>query len=636
MSTIQYIRNFQQKGWSFLSTLHETIVTDMFRLAKTQYYEATPILTDHEFDVLQSYIETNYPESMVLEEIGAPIASNEMKVPLPVYMPSMNKIKASSDVLTKWTSHFKGPYVISCKLDGVSGLYYTMDKTRKLYTRGDGTVGQDISKLLDYIQIIHLDHVIIRGEFIVSKSVFDAKYQSTCSNIRNMVAGVMNTKHIDSTTRQKLADIEFVAYEVIQPILTPSEQLRFLQKHGFKTVDYKTSTTITTPYLSQTLIEWRKDYRFEIDGLIISSDHLYNRTQKNPAHSIAFKMVLSDQEAETQVVDVIWTASKDGYLKPRVRVVPVEIGGVTIEYATGFNGKFIQENKIGIGAVIQIIRSGDVIPYINKIIIPATYPKMPEIEYSWTESKVDIILVDKENDPVVLEKRITVFFQALQVEGLSGGYVKRLIEHGFNNIPKILKMTQTDFLTMKGFQERLSEKIYTAIQTMLQTKSIAAILAAANTFGRGMGEAKINLIFDKYPEILFSQNTKEKKLEMLQAIKGIGAESASLFVENISNSMAFLQECGIPISESLPNQPEQDTTHALHKKTIVLSGFRDKTLTDYLEQHYGTVCGSTVNKNTFVLVVKSKEDTSTSKIQQAQRFAVPIITIDEFKRVYLD
>jgi NAD-dependent DNA ligase len=153
-------------------------------------------------------------------------------------------------------------------------------------------------------------------------------------------------------------------------------------------------------------------------------------------------MVLSDQEAETQVVDVIWTASKDGYLKPRVRVVPVEIGGVTIEYATGFNGKFIQENKIGTGAVIQIIRSGDVIPYINKIITPATYPEMPEMKYTWTESKVDIILVDKENDPVVLEKRITSFFQALQVEGLSGGYIKRLIEHGFNNIPKILKMTQ--------------------------------------------------------------------------------------------------------------------------------------------------------------------------------------------------
>jgi NAD-dependent DNA ligase len=204
-------------------------------------------------------------------------------------------------------------------------------------------------------------------------------------------------------------------------------------------------------------------------------------------------------------------------------------------------------------------------------------------------------------------------------------------------------MTQTDFLTIKGFQERLSEKIYNAIQTMLQTKSIAAILAAANTFGRGMGEAKINLIFDKYPEILFSQNTKEKKQEMLQAIKGIGAESASLFVENISSSIAFLQECGIPINEPLPNNNpshkshiEQDSTHVLYKKTIVFSGFRDKTLTDYLEQHYGTVCASTVNKNTFVLVVKSKEDTSTSKIQHAQRFAVPIITIDEFKHVYLD
>jgi NAD-dependent DNA ligase len=90
-------------------------------------------------------------------------------------------------------------------------------------------------------------------------------------------------------------------------------------------------------------------------------------------------MVLSDQVAEVKVVDVIWTASKDGYLKPRVRVEPVHIGGVTIEYATGFNGKFIEDNKIGVGAIIQLIRSGDVIPYIKSVVVPAETGKMPDI-----------------------------------------------------------------------------------------------------------------------------------------------------------------------------------------------------------------------------------------------------------------
>ena len=78
-------------------------------------------------------------------------------------------------------------------------------------------------------------------------------------------------------------------------------------------------------------------------------------------------MVLSDQIAEAKVVDVIWTPSKDGYLKPRVRIEPINLGGVTIEFATGFNGAFIKDNKIGIGATIEIIRSGDVIPHIKAV-----------------------------------------------------------------------------------------------------------------------------------------------------------------------------------------------------------------------------------------------------------------------------
>ena len=91
---------------------------------------------------------------------------------------------------------------------------------------------------------------------------------------------------------------------------------------------------------------------------------------KNPDHAFAFKMMLSEQVAEAKVVDVIWTPSKDGYLKPRVQIEPIKLSGVTIEYATGKNAQFIEKNRIGVGAVIQIVRSGDVIPDIIKIVKP--------------------------------------------------------------------------------------------------------------------------------------------------------------------------------------------------------------------------------------------------------------------------
>ena len=98
---------------------------------------------------------------------------------------------------------------------------------------------------------------------------------------------------------------------------------------------------------------------------------------------LPLKMVLSDQVAEAKVVDIIWTPSKDGYLKPKIRIEPISLGGVKIEYATAFNAAFVETNKLGIGALVQLVRSGDVIPYIMKVSMPAENIKMPNEKYVW-------------------------------------------------------------------------------------------------------------------------------------------------------------------------------------------------------------------------------------------------------------
>ena len=183
-------------------------------------------------------------------------------------------------------------------------------------------------------------------------------------------------------------------------------------------------------------------YTYEIDGIIVADDNIHPRTSGNPKHAFAFKMVLSDQVAEAHVVDVLWSPSKDGYLKPRVQIVPVKLG-VTITYVTGFNGSFIETNKIGIGAVIMLVRSGDVIPYIKSVSVPAEKPKMPDIKYIWNETHVDIMLKDKSQDSTVLEKNITGFFKGLEVDGL-GGNVTKIVNAGFDSIPKVLHMSKDD------------------------------------------------------------------------------------------------------------------------------------------------------------------------------------------------
>ena len=621
------MQSFKTHGLPALESLTKDELNDLIREANQQYhdYQKTPTLTDAEFDIAKDYLQSKYPDAEALSLIGANV-SEKAKVTLPVNMPSMDKIKPDSEALSQWCKKYKGPYVLSCKLDGVSGLYDSTKTHRKLFTRGNGTIGQDISHLLSSLHTIpQIPNVIIRGEFIVSKKKFESYYKSEYANIRNMVAGIINRKNVDS----KAKHVDFVAYEVIEPSLPPSQQMEFLANNGFLTVQHLLKTEINNDLLSNILINWRNHYSYEIDGIIVANDQIYPRSHKNPEHAFAFKMVIMDQIAETQVVDVIWTASKDGYLKPRVRVNPVHICGVKIEYATGFNGQFIESNKIGIGAVIQIVRSGDVIPYIKSVTTPAEVAKMPNIPYTWTNTHVDILLANKLSDPVVLEKQITSFFTTLDVVGLSIGNIRRLMQGGYNSVSKILNMRVADYMKLEGFKEKMSQKIYDSVQDKVKNASLAKIMAASGVMGRGLGEKKLKPIIDCIPTILTSRESTIQKYNKLLEVENIGKENAKLFVENIPHMLSFLQECHL---EYKLESVVLETHHVLSGKKVLFTGFRDKPYMEALEKQ-GVQFVSTINKNVFMVVIKDDNETN-AKTEKAISLNIPIITITEFKTKY--
>ena len=634
-----YMDEFKTSGISTLEKMSESQLNNIVLEANKQYHayqtnKCPPILSDSEFDIVKEYLEQKHPDASALQETGAEV-TNKLKVELPISMPSMDKIKPDTNALKQWIQKYKGPYTISCKLDGVSGLYYTLENQRKLFTRGNGKVGQDISHLLKSIKIPKKDGVIIRGEFIISKKTFDEKYKNDFANIRNMVAGIINKKKID----KKALDVHFIAYEVIEPVLKPSEQMKYLTEHGFETVQNNMQSDITNEYLSNLLMDWRKNYEYEIDGIIVSDDSIHVRLDGNPIHAFAFKMVISDQIAETHVTDVIWSASKDGYLKPRVRINPVNIGGVKIEYTTGFNGQYIESNKIGIGAVIQIVRSGDVIPYIKGVTSPAETAKMPDVPYIWTDTHVDVMLANKEDDPIVLEKKVAAFFSHMDVDGLSSGNTKRLIQSGYNTIPKIVHMQEEHFLEIEGFKEKMAKKVHGSIQNKIQTYSKVKIISASITLGRGLAEKKIKPIFEKYPNILTSGETSNEKINMLTHVQGIGKENAKTFVENIPHVLKFLTECNLMQRLEHNTQPSTNTEisatqeHPLFQKKILFTGIRDKPLMAILEEEYKVSFPSNVNKNTDIIIVKMHDD-SNKKIEEAKKREIPIFTLTEFKEEY--
>ena len=182
--------------------------------------------------------------------------------------------------------------------------------------------------------------------------------------------------------------------KLFRHILKPSEQFELIKKLNIISVIHKNMKKVDKSVLSQYLIDWRENYDYDIDGIIVADDRKYPRTSKNPKHAFAFKTVLDDQIVESKVVDVIWSPSKDGYLKPKVQIQPVKLGGAVIQYATLHNAEFVIKNKIGLGAIVQILRSGDVIPKVEKVIKPAKTVKMPssKYKYKWNSTKKDLII----------------------------------------------------------------------------------------------------------------------------------------------------------------------------------------------------------------------------------------------------
>ena len=631
---LEFIASFKKMGVGLLEHLTESqLASIVSECDKAFHYNKEPLMSDMQYDIVKEYMEKKFPGNAIFKQIGTPVEKN--KTVLPYEMASMDKIKPDTGALNSWKQKFGGPYVLSCKMDGVSGLYSTEGSAgAKLYTRGNGKIGQDVSHLIPFLHLPKIKGIVVRGEFIMPKAVFAEKYATKFANIRNLVAGIVNRQTID----EKAKDLHFVCYEVIKPEFKPSEQMELLVAEGFETVQHKSVSVagaLTNEALSDLLIEWRKTYVYEIDGIIVTDDRVYPRKSGNPEHAFAFKMVLSDQMAEAKVVNVIWTPSKDGYLKPRVQIEPIKLGGVTIEYATGFNGSFIRDNKIGIGALIQIIRSGDVIPHIRGVTQAAEEAKMPDVPYKWNDTGIDIMLEDVGSNLTVLEKNLTGFFKGIGVEGLSSGNIARIVAAGYDSVPKIIHMSKEDFLKVDGFKDKLATKIYDGIRIGLNKVSLLVLMSASNIFGRGISEKKIEPILETYPDILVSGDSVEEKVKKVTSVKGMARKSAEAFVEKIPAFMTFLSETGLQgkLGASSPSSSVVvDVNHPLYKKSVVMTGVRDEKIKELLKT-VGANLGTSVSKNTVAVIAKSKDE-DTGKASEARKLGIPILTPTEFVAAY--
>ena len=456
--TKKYIQNVIDNTDSYSKSISAIELSKFLSFCSEKYYNSDiEIISDDLFDNLKEILKKKDKNNIFLKQIGAPI-NNKDKIKLPYPMGSLDKFKPENNKLSSWIKKYNGPYIISDKLDGVSAQLVKNKNKVNLYSRGDGINGRDISHLINYfIKKKILDNlpdgISIRGEIIMSKKNFN-KVKDKYKNARSTISGLINADIFDFDENvAKLA--ELVIYNVINPSnINQKEKMELIKKLGLKCVWNLTLSNINLDDKSNLentlkvhLLDRRENSEYMIDGIVcIDSSKPYEHKEGNPKHGFAFKMKLDDQISKATVIDIDWEPTMYAYIQPTVIIKPIKLGGSTIERATGHNAKYIKDNKIGPGSIINIIKSGDVIPYILKVVKPSDKPKMPDYKYKWNDTKYEIIVTNPSKEIAIKIgiKRAIHFFKTLKIKYLSEGIITKLFLNDYTTISSIIKSFITD------------------------------------------------------------------------------------------------------------------------------------------------------------------------------------------------
>lgn len=590
------------------------------------YYNGEPLVSDVIFDKLVDRLREKKPDSLILKRIGAPVRDDKVKVKLPIWMGSMDKMKPQSNELRLYFNRTKGPYLLSDKIDGAACLLeYRGGFLKSIYTRGDGNIGQDITFLKGFLKIPNKikirDDFFVKGELSLTLKEYQKNFTQEATKPRGIVTGVYNSLEPEKEIVEKL---HFLAYELDirdedNYLSKPSLQFKTLEKLGFQTPTHK---VVEEPQkiLDKYLEERKNKSPYEIDGIIVASDYSYEAIKKdNPKHAIAFK--INEEGVESEVIDVVWEATKHGILFPVMKINPIIVEGDTIKNVSGKNAKFILENNLGKGSKIGVVKSGGVIPEIVEV-IKATKPQFPQEKYSWDENNVNIIMENYLDEELVKIKRILHFYTALEIKGLKIGNITKFYRGGLDTIDKINEAKVEDFLEIEGFKEKSATSVHRAIhETIDKAIPLSKLLFASLCFDKGLGIRRFEMILEELPN-LYKLETPYRS-DILE-IEGFGDIVADQFLDGFKEFKKFIKKHDY-LKFSKP-QTKVVSKGKYKDQFILFSGFRDKILEEKLKSLGATIEKSFTKKVT-ILVVEDLNNI-TAKVKKAKENNIKIVSKD--------
>ena len=639
-------------------------VEELNRYAYNYYVLDDPITTDEVYDKLYHEVleyEQNHKDEILkqspTQRVGDIVASGFTKAQHLSKMWSLEDI-FDSDGLERWLkktykldSHIS--FYCEPKFDGASlNLIYENGLLTQGITRGDGNIGELITQNVKTIKSIpleieHKQKIEIRGEVVIYKDEFEKineqrlkDGEALFANPRNVSAGSLRQLDPSVTASRNLVFLPYGLGENELEHKLLSKKMQYIYSLGFKEPPYRATTKgfdeIQETY--EIMKTQRDSYPMMLDGMVIKVDEISAQidmgyTVKVPRFAVAYKFPAV--EKITTIKEIVLQVGRSGAVTPVAIVEPTDIDGVVVERATLHNFDEIKRKDIRIGDKVIILRSGDVIPKIIKVLLDEREPNIKEYQkpqdcpVCGRELLDDGALLKCQN--LECEARVVnsiIYFASkpcLNIDGLGNKIVEQLYSCGVvKNVVDLFDLSLDKLLSLEGFKEKKSQNLLNSIKDAKHQELYRFI----NSLGiEHIGEVASKVIAEKFG-FDFIDIQKDKLLEC----DGIGEEMAESFVEFMRVNKEIVQTLQEILSPIEPTQKDEANENPFKDKTVVLTGSMGKSrgvIKTFLED-LGAKVSSSVSKKTDFLIYG--EDAG-SKYDKAISLGVECLREDEMYKI---
>ena len=633
------------------------------------YVEDNPQISDTEYDTLYKQLEKleeKHPE-LILENsptqrVGDKVLDEFEKITHKVPMLSLSNTFSTEDLrdfdsrVKKLVPNDKVEYICELKIDGLAiSINYENGKLVSAATRGDGTVGEDVTENIK--TIFSIPKVLkdersfeVRGEVYLPRKSFELlnkerenNNEVLFANPRNAAAGSLRQLDSKITAKRRLS--AFI-YSIVgdDSIISQENALNIAEDYALPVnSNYKLCKDINEviSYINY-WTENKKDLPYDIDGIVIkvnsySTQEEVGYTQKSPRWATAYKF--PEEELATKLLDVELSVGRTGIITPVAILDPIIISGSTVSKASLHNKDIIDELDIHVGDMVVVKKAGEIVPKVvrvvkelrtegtNKYIMPTICPSCKEQTYI------------KENDPFTRCKnpdcpdqniRKIIHFasrEALNIEGLGDKVVATLYEQGIiSHTIDLFSLDRTRLVSLERMGEKSVDNLLNAIENAKQS-SLDKVIFALGILNVGKKASKI--LAEKYLNLTNFMNATLDELINLDDVGQITADSILDYLSD-ENNIRFINDL---ISIGMNPQyeiKEVNTDNIFAGKTVVLTGklveLTRNEAKEYLEKNGAKVTGSVTSKTDLVIAGEK----AGSKLVKAEQLGIEVINEEQF------